>query len=80
VAEKFVPAEPLVNLLRLDGVPVYALIGVERGEEFRGVPPEDALPAITGRGRTPLTIQALSPYDARPGRSGPKAVLAEPAG
>lgn len=36
--------------------PVYALVDVERGEEFRGVPPQDALPVILGRGRTPLTI------------------------
>ncbi len=34
----------------------YLLLGVERGEEFCGVRPEEALPAITGRGRTPLTI------------------------
>ena len=36
--------------------PAYLLIGVERGEEFCGVRPEDALPVITGRGRTPITI------------------------
>ena len=36
--------------------PVYALLDVDRGEEFRGVPPQDALPVIRGRGRTPLTI------------------------
>ncbi|GAA1431498.1 DUF5701 family protein [Microlunatus lacustris] len=35
---------------------VHALVGVERGEEFCGVPPQDALPVILGRGRTPLTI------------------------
>lgn len=35
----------------------YLLLGVDRGEEFRGVAPEDALPVITGRGRTPLTIE-----------------------
>jgi hypothetical protein len=35
---------------------VYALLDVERGEEFCGVPPQDALPVIYGRGRTPLTI------------------------
>jgi hypothetical protein len=35
---------------------VYALIDVERGEEFCGVPPHDALSVIFGRGRTPLTI------------------------
>ena len=37
-------------------VPAYLLVGVDRGEEFCGVPPEDALPVIRGRGRTPLTI------------------------
>ena len=36
--------------------PAYLLVGVERGEEFCGVRPEDALPVITGRGRTPITI------------------------
>lgn len=36
--------------------PVYALVDVDRGEEFRGVPPQDALPMILKRGRTPLTI------------------------
>ena len=34
----------------------YLLLGVERGEEFCGVRPEEALPVIRGRGRTPLTI------------------------
>jgi hypothetical protein len=36
--------------------PVYALVDVERGEEFCGVPPGDALPVVLKRGRTPLTI------------------------
>ncbi|MEX0659009.1 MAG: DUF5701 family protein [Egibacteraceae bacterium] len=36
--------------------PVYALVDVDRGEEFRGVPPRDALPMILERGRSPLTI------------------------
>jgi hypothetical protein len=36
--------------------PVHLLTGVERGEEFCGVAPEEALPVIHGRGRTPLTI------------------------
>jgi hypothetical protein len=46
--------DPLPEL----GVPgaAYLLVGVERGEEFCGVRPEEALPAIRGRGRTPLTI------------------------
>lgn len=34
----------------------YLLVGVERGEELCGVRPEEALPVIRGRGRTPLTI------------------------
>lgn len=41
------------------GVPdarVYLLLGVERGEEFCNVRPEDALPAIRARGRSPLTV------------------------
>ncbi|CUR54926.1 conserved hypothetical protein [metagenome] len=41
------------------GVPAgdaYLLVGVERGEEFCGVRPEDALPVLRARGRTPLTI------------------------
>lgn len=35
---------------------VWALVGVERGEEFCGVAPQDALPVVLARGRTPLTI------------------------
>ena len=34
----------------------YLLVDVDRGEEFCGVRPEEALPVIRGRGRTPLTI------------------------
>jgi hypothetical protein len=42
--------------LALPSAPAYILMGVERGEEFCGVKPEEALPVIRGRGRTPLTI------------------------
>ncbi len=34
----------------------YLLVDVDTGSEFCGVRPEDALVTITGRGRTPLTI------------------------
>ncbi|WP_203338256.1 DUF5701 family protein [Nocardioides limicola] len=34
----------------------YLLVDVERGEEFCDVRPEEALPVIRSRGRTPLTI------------------------
>lgn len=42
--------------LGVPDAPAYLLVDVERGEEFCGVRPEDALPVIRGRGRTPLTI------------------------
>ncbi|MDG9726791.1 MULTISPECIES: DUF5701 family protein [unclassified Streptomyces] len=35
----------------------YLLLDVERGEEFCGVVPNDAIDAITTRGRSPLTIE-----------------------
>ncbi|MFQ6171226.1 DUF5701 family protein [Oryzobacter sp. R7] len=35
----------------------YLLLDVDRGEEFLGVRPEEALPVILGRRRTPLTIE-----------------------
>lgn len=34
----------------------YLLVDIDRGEEFCGVRPEEALPVIRERGRTPLTI------------------------
>lgn len=46
---------PLPDLAVPEG-PAYVLIDVERGDEFRGVRPRDAVPAIMSRGRTPLTI------------------------
>lgn len=42
--------------LDVPSAPAYLLTGVDRGEEFCGVKPEEALPVIRGRGRTPLTI------------------------
>jgi hypothetical protein len=50
---------PELGLDVLDGgraPQAYLLTGVQRGEEFRNVRPEAALPVIRGRGRTPLTI------------------------
>jgi hypothetical protein len=35
---------------------VYAVVGVERGDEFCGVRPSEAAPAIEARGRSMLTI------------------------
>ena len=47
---------PELGLDDLGPTRVYLLTGVQRGEEFCNVRPEDALPVILGRGRTPLTI------------------------
>jgi hypothetical protein len=50
---------PELGLDVLDGghpPKAYLLTGIQRGEEFCNVRPEDALPVIRGRGRTPLTI------------------------
>lgn len=50
---------PELGLEELDGgrpPRAYLLTGVQRGEEFCNVRPEDALPVIRDRGRSPLTI------------------------
>lgn len=47
--------DPLPEL-EVPASPAYLLVGVDRGEEFCGVRPEEALPVIRGRDRTPLTI------------------------
>ncbi|MFV0632512.1 DUF5701 family protein [Demequina sp.] len=47
--------------------PVYLLVDVERGDEFRNVAPRDAAPVIAGRERSPLTIaEGLSIMAAHP--------------
>jgi len=42
--------------LQVPAAGAYALLGVERGEEFCGRVPTEALAEIAGRGRTPLTV------------------------
>jgi hypothetical protein len=49
------PYHPLPEL-GVPESPAYLLLDVQRGDEFRGVPPQEALPVITQRGRSPLTI------------------------
>jgi hypothetical protein len=53
--EGLAPYQPLPDL-GVPEAPAYLLVDVERGEEFCGVRPADALPTLLGRGRTPLTI------------------------
>jgi hypothetical protein len=49
------PYRPLPGIAVPD-VPAYLLLDLDRGDEFRGVRPEEAFGVIVGRGRTPLTI------------------------
>jgi len=42
--------------LEVPEVPFYVVLDVDRGDEFRSVPPIEAVAALTERGRTPLTI------------------------
>ncbi len=52
------PGEPknFVPVVEVPNAKAYLVFDVDRGEEFRNVRPEDAVAAITARGRTPLTI------------------------
>lgn len=54
--EGLAPYRPIPQV-ELPGSTAYLLLDVDRGEEFLGVRPEEALPVILGRGRTPLTIE-----------------------
>lgn len=49
------PYRPLPEL-RVPSARAYLLLDVERGEEFCGIRPGDAVPVIAARGRSPLTI------------------------
>jgi len=49
------PYAPLRDLEVPQGQP-YLVVDLDRGDEFRGVRPRDAVTAITVAGRTPLTI------------------------
>jgi hypothetical protein len=50
--DRFVPVEGV----DVPDVDVYALLDVQRGDEYLSWRPDDALPAIVERGRTPLTV------------------------
>ncbi len=50
------PYRPIAEV-ELPDPAAYLLLDVDRGEEFLDVRPEEALPVILGRGRTPLTVE-----------------------
>ncbi|MCA0145858.1 DUF5701 family protein [Blastococcus sp. LR1] len=45
-----------VESVELPDSPVYAVTDLDRGDEMLNWSPDEALPAITGAGRTPLTL------------------------
>ena len=49
--------ERFAATVELPAPDAYLLFDVERGEEFCGAVPRDAMELIAGRGRTPLTIE-----------------------
>jgi hypothetical protein len=51
--ERFVPAGDV----KPPDERAYLLLDVDRGEEFCGVVPKDAMKTISERGRTPLTME-----------------------
>lgn len=50
--DRFVP----IDGIHVPDADVYALLDVQRGDEYLSWRPDDALPAIAERGRTPLTV------------------------
>jgi hypothetical protein len=50
--DRFVP----IDGVAVPDVDVYLLLDVQRGDEYLSWRPDDALPEISGRGRTPLTV------------------------
>ena len=52
-ADRFRP----VADLGVPAAPAYLVIDVERGSEYRNATPDDAVGAITARGRTPITVE-----------------------
>ena len=66
--DEFVPIESV----QLPDRPLYVVSGVERGDEMTNWSPDEALPAIVGRGRTPLTAsEGISWLLQRPDRLEP---------
>lgn len=64
----FADVDTFAPVLDVPDAPVYAVLDVERGEEFCGVRPVEAVATITDRGRTPITMdEGLAYLHASPG-------------
>src|SRR6185369_13765301 len=58
IDRNFRPGEPAAfrPVVELPEGHAYLITGVQRGDEFRNLPPRQAMDTLAGRGRTPLTI------------------------
>ena len=52
----FADVDTFAPILDVPSAPIYAVLDVERGEEFCGVRPADAVVTIADRGRTAITV------------------------
>ncbi len=57
LSRHFTDVDSFAPVLEVPEGPVYAVVGVERGEEFCGVRPAEAADTIADRGRTMLTME-----------------------
>jgi hypothetical protein len=57
VSRHFADVDSFAPVFEVPDGPVYAVVGVERGEEFCGVRPAEAAVSIADRGRSMLTIE-----------------------
>jgi hypothetical protein len=57
LSRHFADVDTFGPVLEVPDAPAYAVVGVERGEEFCGVRPAEAAEVLAGRGRTMLTME-----------------------
>jgi hypothetical protein len=57
LSRHFADVDTFAPTVEVPRAAAYAVVGVERGEEFRGVRPGEAAPVIAERGRTMLTLE-----------------------
>ena len=57
LSRHFADVDTFRPVVEVPDAPAYAVVGVERGEEFCGVRPAEAADVLTSRGRTMLTME-----------------------
>jgi hypothetical protein len=56
LSRHFADVATFAPVVDVPAAPAYAVVGIDRGDEFRSVRPGDAAAVVAERGRTPLTI------------------------